>query len=321
MERVNESSRVRLSLWAPQCLPGFHLPYFAALADGVFASYGLDVTLLDPLPGPANVARVAAGAADFCLTNINYYMAALTYDDRLAAKFAAILQQRSTLAAIVPANSPITRRTELAGARVAGVPAELATCSFFNVPEFFGEVAALGVRGPTYVRVASAVDARVALLRGDCDATIALVDQVPVLSRYAGAALRAVPLDLEIYANGLVAGNHVSSEVVERMVAAVSVALQQQRAAPDSGLPDMLARYPTICADDTRESWRVGQPYHFIDGGPCQMHWVRWQQTLAFVASTHRFSAVGPDRVCRDTVGLHAVNETIARPSLAAVGL
>jgi len=149
---------VRLSMWAPSCLPGYHLPFFAAGAAGIFAEHGLQVELVDPLPGPDNVRRVAEGRADFCLTNVNYYLAASSnVTPRLGplpARFVMVIQQRSTLAALVRADSGLITTSDIGGCRVAGTPPHLARCSTFNMPEFFAEVRALEVAPPVFVPVA-----------------------------------------------------------------------------------------------------------------------------------------------------------------------
>ncbi|MFP5376986.1 MAG: ABC transporter substrate-binding protein, partial [Acidimicrobiia bacterium] len=81
------------------------MPFLAAGASGLFASYGLDVEILDPAPGPENVRRVAAGRSDFCLTSVTHFLAARATSGPLGARFAAVVVQRSPMAGIVAARS------------------------------------------------------------------------------------------------------------------------------------------------------------------------------------------------------------------------
>jgi len=294
---------VRLSMWAPSCLPGYHLPFFAAGAAGIFAEHGLQVELVDPLPGPDNVRRVAEGRADFCLTNVNYYLAASSnVTPRLGplpARFVMVIQQRSTLAALVRADSGLITTSDIGGCRVAGTPPHLARCSTFNMPEFFAEVRALEVAPPVFVPVADHQEAHVKLVQGDCDVIVALVDQLPVVARRVGIALRAIPLDIPIYANGIVAGDSVPTEVVVRMVEAVTAALWAQKRHPRRGVSQLRERYPSIEETDAVESWRLGAPYVFVDGGPRPMDPQRWAQTLNLATAAHGFARPLPERVYR----------------------
>ena len=107
-------------------MPGYHLPYFAAVDAGVFQRHGLDVELLDAAPGPANVHRVAARGADFCLTSVNHYLRAWDEQPGVAARFVFMLAQRSHMAAYVVDGRATARGVipqqpaDLAGAIVGG---------------------------------------------------------------------------------------------------------------------------------------------------------------------------------------------------------
>jgi len=55
---------VRLAMYCTGCMPGYHLPCFAGLTQGIFRRHGLDVQIIDPDPGPDNILAVDAGRYD-----------------------------------------------------------------------------------------------------------------------------------------------------------------------------------------------------------------------------------------------------------------
>ncbi len=90
--------------------------------NGLFADHGLEVAILEPEGGPDNIARVASGESDFALTSVQHYLSARAASPsaELAARFVAIIVQRSPIAALVPANSRVREPADLAGCRVGG---------------------------------------------------------------------------------------------------------------------------------------------------------------------------------------------------------
>ncbi|HET7720103.1 MAG TPA: ABC transporter substrate-binding protein, partial [Acidimicrobiales bacterium] len=86
----------------------------------MFASFDLQVDILEPAPGPENVRRVAAGGADFTLTSVTHYLTARAQSGNLAARFVSVVVRRSPMSGFVVADSPLTTPADLAGRRLGG---------------------------------------------------------------------------------------------------------------------------------------------------------------------------------------------------------
>jgi NitT/TauT family transport system substrate-binding protein len=244
------------------------------------------------------VRRVAAGGADFCLTSVAHYLRARAQSGALAARFVAVVVQRSPMAGIVAAVSPFTVPADLAGTRLGG-PSDSAL-----VAEFRAGLSTLGVGAPTLVPVDYGL-APAALGRGEVDVVPDFADLVPRTRRQAGVAVRAIPLDVEVYGSGLVAADRVPGDVVERMRAAVVTALLRQRADPRAGIEQLRDRYPEADPADAVEGWRLVERNVFTGPEPGTMEVGRWAETIAWTADAHGLPAPGP--------------ETVYRPELAAV--
>ncbi|MCA1692484.1 MAG: ABC transporter substrate-binding protein, partial [Actinobacteria bacterium] len=184
------ADRIRLSLYCPTSLPGYHLPFLAAGANGLFAKFDLDVEILEPAPGPANAERVALGGADVCLTSVPHYLAARTRSGDLAARFFSILVRRSPLAGLVADGSDMAAPADLPGRRI-GAPegGEL-------LAEYQTGLAHLGL-GPSQPVPMTYEEAPAALGRGEIEVVADFADLLPRTRRQAGIPLRAVPLCVE----------------------------------------------------------------------------------------------------------------------------
>jgi NitT/TauT family transport system substrate-binding protein len=283
---------VRLSFYCTTCLPGYHLPYLAAAASGLFADFGFDVELLDPEGGPANVQRVADGGADFCLTSVAHYLNARARYGDLPARFAAIVVQRSPMAALVAAGSSIATPADLSGRRLGGPAAG------GMVLEYQAALDRLGLGRSELVDL-DYREAWTALAEGRVDAVADYVDIQPRLQRLSGIDVRAVPFGLDVYSSGLVAADRLPDERVTDMRAALVAALEAQRAAPEAGVDALVRRYPEIEPAAALEGWSLVEPYIFTDVPAGSMDPERWADTVAFSASAHGIAAPDPQSVYR----------------------
>ena len=248
--------------------------------------------LLEPSGGPDNIKRVAAGDSDFCLTSVQHYLTARNEAGSLAARFVAIVVQRSPLAAMVAADSALAEPVDLKGVRVAVRPESPLGA------EFLASLPHLGGGRPVVVPLESS-DANAALGRGEVEAVIEFTDTLPRARRQAGIALRAIPVGLEIYSSGLVAGDHVADETVWRMRSGVVAALLRQRAAPNAGVVELRRRYPGSDVEEALEGWRLVEPNIFTGPPPGSMDSSCWERTVAFLCDARGLRHVPPQTVYR----------------------
>lgn len=274
------SDRVKLALYCPGCLPGYHLPYLAAAEDGLFSEYDLDVELQEPAPGAENVKRVAGGGSDFCLTSVGHYLRARAEDDDLPARYAGVVVQRSPMAGLVAESSPIAEPADLSGRRLGGQP------DAGLVREYRRALDHLGLAPPEVVPLPYG-EAQAALGRGEVDAVADYVDLVPRTRRQAGVAVRAVPFGLPFYSSGLVAADRMPDDVVDRVRRAMAAALERQRAHPETGLDALRRRYPDADPADAVEGWSIGEPRIFTEEPLLSMDPDRWAATVAHTAAAH----------------------------------
>jgi len=247
---------------------------------------------LDPSGGPENVKRVAAGATDFCLTSVHHYLTARAQEGALACRFVAVVVQQSPLAAIVGADSRFRQPTDLAGARVAGQ----AGAPFLS--EFLAALAHLGVAPPEVVSLDGG-QAMLALGTGEVDVVVDFVDGMARVRRLAGIAVRAVPVALDVYASGLVAGDHVSPALVGQMRTSVAAALVAHWAAPETGLAELRRRYPEADEGEALEGWRSLVPNIFNGAQPGWMSSERWEQTISLLCDARQMPRPDPPSVYR----------------------
>ena len=262
------------------------------MASGLFADHGLDIEILEPAPGPENIRRVAAGGSDLCLTSVVHYLTAWSQTGPPAARFVAVVVQRSPMAGLVAADSGLTEPAHLSGRRLGGPPGSR------MVSDFQASLRRLGL-APAVVVPTGYGAAPAALGRGEGDVVADFADLVPRTRRQAGVQVRAIPLPLDVYASGLVAADRLPDELVGRMVAAVSEALEHQRRHPEAGLAELLRRYPDVDAAEALEGWALVEPNVFTGPPPGAMDPARWAATVAFLTEAHGFPAVDPSAVHR----------------------
>lgn len=205
------------------------------------------------------------------------------------------MMQRTPIAALVSAASDIHTASSLPGRRLAG-------------PEDGGLVAELQAAlawhglGPMTLVPMDYAEAQAALGRGDVDAVADFVDLVPQMRRRAGVEVRAVPVPVEVYANGLVAADRVPDELAARMHSALAACLKAQRQDPKAGLDALLARFPDVVPEEAVEAWRLAEGSIFTRAEPGTMDLDRWNATIAFTASAHDLPSPPAEQVTRPTL-------------------
>ncbi len=235
---------------------------------------------------------MAAGGSDFCLTSVVHYLTARAQSGPLAARFVAVVVQRSPMAGIVAADSTLLEPADLSGRRLGG-PADSRL-----VAEYQAGLRHLGL-APSVLVPTDYGTAPAALGRGEVDVVADFVDLVPRTRRQAGVDVRAVPLPLDVYASGLVAADRLPDDLVHRMSSAVAAALQHQRHDPLAGLAELGRRYPGSDPDEALEGWGLAEPNIFTGVRPGTMEGARWEATLAFLADAHHFPPLEPETVYR----------------------
>jgi ABC-type nitrate/sulfonate/bicarbonate transport system substrate-binding protein len=284
--------RVRLSMYCIGCLPGYHVPYVAAASDGLFAEHGLDVEILDPIPGPENVRRVATGGSEFCLTSVSHYLRARARFGDLAARFVAPIVRRHPIGGLVAAESSWRTPADLSGRRVGGSGDKAL------LAEYQAALRHLGLE-PGVVVETSYADAPAALARGEIDALPDFVDLVPRTTQQAGIPVRAIHFGLDVYGHGLVAADRVPAETVARMIDAVAAALERQQQQPRTGFGAMAARYPEANLDFAEEGWRLGEGNIFTGEPVGSSTPEGWAATIAYTAAAHNVPAPPAETVYR----------------------
>lgn len=288
---------VRLAMYCTGCIPGYQLPCFAGLTRDVFARHGLDVTMLDPLPGPENVRAVAAGERDFCLTSVAHFLNAKREDPQLGARFVFMVAQRTHMAAFVVAGRPaahgrpIASHADLAGASVLGDP----QAPFGR--EYRAMLARLDLRPGEAVELPyGEIEAALAAGRGDVAA-----DFVDLHPRFAAAAEPyGVTIDclafheagIDVYGSGLVTSSrllHEDPDRVARAIAAFREALLLSREDPELGLDALLSQIPGADARLVVAGWQAGASLIFDDGGSPlgTMSEDKWRRTIDLYADAY----------------------------------
>lgn len=273
-------------------MPGHHLPYLAAAADGLFADHGLDIEVLDPAPGPENVRRVASGGSDFCLTSVAHYLTARDRFGDLAARFVSAVVQRHPISGLVAAESAFRTPADLSGRRVGGSGDKGLLAEYQAALEHLGfdrgEVVETSYR-----------DAPAALARGDIDALPDFVDLVPRTTAQSGIPVRAVHFGVDAYGHGLVAGDHVDLETVSRMQDGLAAALERQRLDPTIGLDVLAERYPDADPGMAVDGWAMGEPGIFTGAPVGSSTPEGWVSTISFLSAAHGLAAPAPESVYR----------------------
>lgn len=277
-----------------------NLPLFGAQASGLFADHGLDVELVGPAPrAPAPNGRHAPAGGepappDFAVTAVQSAVGARVRrpHDR-HPRFVAVVHQRSPLAAFVPIDSPLRWPSDLAGAKVAA-----STAPWFDL-EFRAGLEALGL-GPPVVVPARADGRRLSLADGAVEVIGSWDEAIAVLRRRAGVPVRSIPFGPQVYTTGVVAQDHVSGDVVARMVEALRDAFEQQRSNPELGLDDLCRRYHGVDRAGALEEWAVLDDYVFGTGQPLAMTDHQWEATVAHAVRTYGLTPVAVGEWCRE---------------------
>lgn len=292
---------VRVMLWCTTCVPGLQLPLFAARAGGAFEKYDLEVEFVDPVPPrdmtleglSVRVNAVEEGAADFAVTGIAYLLAAqAAADASLGVRFVTTFHQRSPIAGIVPASSDAYGPADLQGKPTA------AHGLAWMVHEYEAALAHTGIEPGPMVDANDGPYAARSLERGEAEVSPAWVDTIPSIQRGAETAFRAVPLDVGVYATGLLASDDVSHELAARMTDAVTEGAALQRTQPQVGVDVYHRHYPKASTDDLRLAWSM-----YAANGPSEdatpMSQERWQASMAFYRRAYDLPPLQMADVCR----------------------
>jgi len=223
---------------------------------------------------------------------VAHYLRARAESGNLAARYVGVVVQRSPMAGLVAADSAFTTPADLPRARLGG-PAESRL-----VAEYQAALDYLGLPRSELV-VVDYAEAPAALGRGEVDAVPDYADLIPRTRRQAGVPIRAVPFRLPLYSSGLVAGDQVPAELVDRMVAAIVAALERQREDPEAGVAAMLERYPDVDPAEALEGWSLVEPNIFTDDPVGSMDADRWRATIGFLAGAHRLPTPAAETVYR----------------------
>ena len=289
---------VRLAMYCTGCMPGYHLPCFAAVTQGIFHRHGLEVEIVDPEPGPDNILAVDAGRYDLCLTSVAHFLGAKRLEPAIEPRFVFMVARRTHMAAFVVAGRvaasgrAVVEHADLDGATVLG-----ATDSAF-VREYVTLLDQIGCSAGAVVEMPYE-DVMGALVKGEGDVAPDFLNLLPKFeAAAAGTAARIVALPfyqagVDIYGSGLVAGRELREErrlVLQGAVDALREALIATRDEPDLGLRALTERLPTVNPDQALADWRAGEPLIFGDSedhelGSMNPH--TWQQTLEYFASAY----------------------------------
>ncbi len=153
--------------------------------------------------------------------------------------------------------------------------------------------------GPSEMVPVTYSEAPDALRRGEIDVIVTFAELLPRIERRARVPLRAIDLELGGYASGVVAGDHVPDDLVRRMAAAVSAALEQQRRDPKQGVDELVRRYPEIDPGEALQSWALLEPYVFTGVVPGSMTREGWEKTILHAAAVHALPLVPAEVVYR----------------------
>ena len=279
-------------------MPGYHLPYFTAEAKGIYASYGLEVDIVDPEPGADNVRAVAARRYDACLTSAAYFLRAKTEDRRLPARFVFMVARRTHMAAFL-ATDPGSRGPgfgDLAGTSYLGEPGSPFTREYMSL------VRHLGMTPPSVIETPYET-ITFALAKGGGRVAADFLDLWPKFKRAADACGSAiVPLPfyeagIQAYGSGLVVGDRFISErpeVVDALARAIADGLEATRRDPRLGLRALCDRFPETDPELAISGWEAGAPLIFGSGRTGTMDEAGWRETVEHYASTHGTARLSP---------------------------
>jgi ABC-type nitrate/sulfonate/bicarbonate transport system substrate-binding protein len=278
-------------------MPGYHLPCFAGITDGIFRRYGLDVEIVDPEPGPDNILAVDAGRYDLCLTSVAHFLNAKRRQPDIEPRFVFMIARRTHMAAFIVVDRIATHEcaivdhSGLDGASVLGAPDSAFVREYVALLDQIG-----GSPGPIVETPYEQVMA--ALAAGKGDVAPDFLNLLPKFEAAAttGARIVALPFyeaGVDIYGSGLVAGRQLRQErplVLQNAVNALREALIATREEPNLGLDALKARLPAVDPDQALADWQAGEPLIFGNGDEHQlgtMSHQTWRRTLEFFASAY----------------------------------
>ncbi len=289
---------VRLAMYCTGCMPGYHLPCFAGIAQGIFRRHGLDVEIIDPEPGPDNILAVDAGRYDLCLTSVAHFLTAKRRQPAIEPQFVFMVARRTHMAAFVVADrvahsgQTIVEHADLDGASVLGNADSAFVREYAALLDQIG-----GSPGPIVEMPYEGVIA--GLVSGAGDVAPDFLNLLPKFeAAAAGTAARIAALPffragVDIYGSGLVASRQLREErplVVDRAVDALREALIATREEPALGLEALRRRLPTVNPDQALADWRAGEPLIFGDGDDDLLETMSdqtWRRTLDFFANAY----------------------------------
>lgn len=189
--------------------------------------------------------------------------------------------QRNPIVGVVRGDSDLEQPGDLAGARAAR----------WSMPwysdEYAGALAYMGV-GPS--AVVEAERPGTALGRGEVDVIPTWMDMTLLHHRNADFAIRTIPLDIEVYATGLVAADRLPLELVTRVRDAFVAGYDLHRDQPELGMAGFRRRFPDISQEHLRANWQLFESYAFDGPPPGSMDADRWEATIDYTAATHGLS-------------------------------
>lgn len=289
-------------------MPGYHLPYVAAAANGIFERHGIEVEILDPEPGPQNIHAVATGRYDACLTSVAHFLRAEQQDPDLPARFVFMVARRPHMAVFAvtgrPARHgrPVISFQDLEGAAFIGPVG-----SGFE-REYQALIRHLSLPSGPVVDM-SYGNALKGLMTGEGDVTADHLDLLPRFvsaARRAGVQVHALPFHeagLGHYGSGVVVGTRLIEErenAVRALLDATKEALIATRRDPLAGLVQLQKRLPGVDAERALQGWTAGEPLIFVDGSEDhvgEMDRATWQRTLAWHGSVDGIGDVAPESV------------------------
>lgn len=293
---------VRLMLWCTTCVTGVQLPAFRAAADGLFAEQGIDVEFVAASPTPDYTLRgfserpraVARGDAEFAVTSVAYTLAAQTNAaGELPARFAAVLHRRNPVVGIVLEHSDILDVADLPGRRTANW-----ALTWF-VREYEAALAVRGLAPPVLVPVSDTSYGAEALASGAVDVVPTWADTLPIVRTRVGRPVRAISLDVDVYASGLLAADRVPLDVVRRMRDALVEGFERQQQDPHLGIEMFRRSFPNVSPEDVQTNWSLFNRSALGEEPLGSMSDRGWRDTIAYMTQTHGLCATPPERLYR----------------------
>ncbi|MER5886404.1 ABC transporter substrate-binding protein [Streptomyces sp. NPDC001941] len=229
--------RVTLTLnWYPY---GEHAPFYYGKRRGIFAKYGIDLTVRAGQGSLRTVQLTAAGRTDFGWADTPALLAAVEQGVRVRSL--GVFLQTTPACVQSFAAAGISSPADLRGRTVAGTAGDALSKTF---PAFLraNGLAESDVR----VRNTDPAGKVAAVVAGRADALLGYAnDQGPTLREKTGkrvACLRFSAHGLDFYSDGLIAGErtlHARGGLARRMARAVSEAWQAARGAPEAAVAAM----------------------------------------------------------------------------------